>query len=106
MRIVPDHRILGMVTYPLDEILLATLVSFVCGADDWDGVEEVGSGALGWLREFLPFESGVASAQILRRWSGVFRLGLRRYARFRARSSASDRFIQYAALLPVTRYLQ
>ena len=25
MRVVPDHRIPGMVTYPLDEILLATL---------------------------------------------------------------------------------
>lgn len=29
MRIVPDHRIAGMVTYPLDELLLATLVGVV-----------------------------------------------------------------------------
>ncbi len=35
MRMVPDHRISGMVTYPLDEILLATLAGVVCGADDW-----------------------------------------------------------------------
>ena len=28
-----------MVTYPLDEVLLATLVDVVCGADDWEGVE-------------------------------------------------------------------
>jgi hypothetical protein len=27
-----------MVTYPLDEVLVATLVGVVCGADDWEGV--------------------------------------------------------------------
>lgn len=71
MRIVPDHRIPGMVTYPLDEILLTTLVGVVCGADDWEGIEEVAVGALEWLRAFLPFENGVATAQTLRK---VFRL--------------------------------
>lgn len=71
MRIVPDHRIPGMVTYPLDEILLSTLVGVVCGADDWEGVEEVATGALDWLREFLSFEHGIATAQTLRK---VFRL--------------------------------
>jgi DDE_Tnp_1-associated len=71
MRIVPDHRIAGMVTYPLDEILLTTLAGVVCGADDWEGVEEVATGALDWLRRFLPFENGIATAQTLRK---VFRL--------------------------------
>lgn len=71
MRIVPDHRIPGMVTYPLDEILLTTLVGVVCGADDWEGVEEAATGALDWLRAFLPFENGIATAQTLRK---VFRL--------------------------------
>jgi predicted transposase YbfD/YdcC len=71
MRIVPDHRVPGMVTYPLDEVLLATLVGVVCGADDWEGVEEVATGALDWLRGFLPFANGVPTAQTLRK---VFRL--------------------------------
>ena len=71
MRVVPDHRIPGMVTYPLDEVLLATLVGVVCGADDWDGVEEVATGALDWLRGFLPFKNGIPTAQTLRK---VFRL--------------------------------
>lgn len=71
MRIVPDHRIPGMVTYPLDEILLTTLAAVICGADDWEGVEEVATGALDWLRAFLPFENGIATAQTLRK---VFRL--------------------------------
>ena len=71
MRVVPDHRIPGMVTYPLDEILLATLAGIVCGADDWDGIEEIATGALDWLRGFLPFAEGVPTAQTFRK---VFRL--------------------------------
>ena len=71
MRVVPDHRIAGMVTYPLDEVLLATLVGVVCGADDWEGVEEVAEGSLDWLRGFLPFAAGIPTAQTLRK---VFRL--------------------------------
>ena len=55
MRAVPDHRIPGMVTYPLDEIFLATLVGVVRGPDDWEGVEEIAKGALDWLCGFLPF---------------------------------------------------
>jgi predicted transposase YbfD/YdcC len=60
-----------MVSYPLDEILLSALVGVVCGADDWEGIEEVASGALAWLRTFLPFTHGIARAQTLRK---VFRL--------------------------------
>ena len=71
MRVVPDHRIRGMVTYPLDEVLLATLVGVVCGADDWEGVEEVATGALEWLCGFLPLVNGIPTAQTLRK---VFRL--------------------------------
>src|SRR5271157_1444189 len=71
MRVVPDHRIPGMVTYPLDEVLLATLVGVVCGADDWEGVEDVATGALDWLRGFLPFANGIPRAQTFRK---VFRL--------------------------------
>src|ERR1700679_3068098 len=67
MRVVPDHRIPGMVIYPLDELLFATLVGVVCGADDWEGVEEVATGALDWLRGFLPFANGIPTAQPLRR---------------------------------------
>lgn len=71
MRVVPDHRIPGMLTYPLDEILLATLVGVVCGADDWEGIEEIARGTLEWLRGFLPFTNGVPTAQTFRK---VFRL--------------------------------
>jgi hypothetical protein len=39
MKEIPDHRITGMVIYPLDEILLATLVGGLCGADDGEAIE-------------------------------------------------------------------
>jgi len=71
MQRVPDHRIAGMVTYPLDEILLATLASVVCGADDWESVELLSTEALDWLRQFLPFDAGLPCAQTFRK---VFRL--------------------------------
>lgn len=71
MRVVPDHRVVGMVTYPLDEILLATLTGVLCGADDWEGIETVGLGLMEWLRQFLPFRRGVPTAQTFRK---VFRL--------------------------------
>jgi len=71
MRNVPDHRIPGMTTYPLDEVLLSTLVAVVCGADDWEEVEGVAEGALAWLQGFLPFAEGVPTAQTFRK---VFRL--------------------------------
>ena len=58
-------------TYPLDEVLLATLVGVVCGADGWQGVEEVATGAVDWLRGFLPFASGAPTAQTFRK---AFRL--------------------------------
>ncbi len=35
IREIPDHRVPGMVTYPLDEILLSALVGVLCGGDDW-----------------------------------------------------------------------
>lgn len=71
MKIVPDHRVAGMVTYPLDEILLATLVGVICGADDWEAVEDFASEGLDWLQRFLPYAHGVPSAQTFRK---VFRL--------------------------------
>jgi predicted transposase YbfD/YdcC len=66
IRTIPDHRIVGLVDYPLDEILFATLV--LCGADDFDDVESIGSELLDWLRGFLPYENGVASGQTFRRF--------------------------------------
>jgi predicted transposase YbfD/YdcC len=67
MRSVPDYRVVGMITYPLDEILLATLVGVLCGADDWDEIEDMSEAYLDWLRQFLPYKSGIPTAQTFRK---------------------------------------
>jgi predicted transposase YbfD/YdcC len=68
---LPDPRIAGMITYPMDEMLLAALVGVLCGAEDFDDVESIGLELADWLRGFLPFEHGIAPAQTMRR---VFRV--------------------------------
>ncbi|MDD5036275.1 MAG: ISAs1 family transposase, partial [Methylococcaceae bacterium] len=49
----PMHR--------LEEILRVALCGVLSGADGWAGVALWGQGKLPWLRQFLPFENGVAS---------------------------------------------
>jgi hypothetical protein len=61
--IVPDPRIVGMVTYPLGEILLVALVGTLCRMEDWKEIVYFAEEQLEWLRRFLPFENGVASAK-------------------------------------------
>lgn len=64
---VEDHRIAGMTTYPLDEVLLTELVGLLCRGEDFDEIEIICAEHLSWLRRFLPFCKGVAPAQTLRR---------------------------------------
>lgn len=71
IKTIEDHRIVGMVTYPLDEVLLTTLVGLLCRADDFDEIELLGQEQLGWLRQFLPFKDGIPQAQTFRK---IFRL--------------------------------
>jgi len=67
IKTVEDHRIPGMTTYPLDEVLLTVLVGLLCRMEDFDEIAMFGEGQLSWLRRFLPFRHGVAPAQTLRR---------------------------------------
>ena len=60
-----------MVTYPLDEVLLTTLVGVLWRADDFDEIELLGQEHLNWLRQFLPFKDGIPQAQTFRK---IFRL--------------------------------
>ena len=69
--IVEDHRVPGMMIYPINEVLLTTLVGLICRAEDFDEVELTGREQLEWLRRFLPFEHGIPQAQTFRK---IFRL--------------------------------
>ncbi|MGH6796422.1 MAG: ISAs1 family transposase [Methylocella sp.] len=71
IKVVPEHRVPGMVTYPLDEILLSTVVGVLCGGDDWETIELLSHEYLAWLKQFLPYQHGIPKAQTFRK---VFRL--------------------------------
>ena len=66
IRIVPDPRVLGMVTYPLEEILLVALVGTLCRMEDWDEIVYFAEEQQDWFRRFLAFENGIASAKTFR----------------------------------------
>lgn len=68
---VPDHRVVGMINYPLNEVLLSTLVGVLCGADDFEAIELLSLEYLPWLKQFLPFEHGIPKAQTFRK---IFRV--------------------------------
>jgi len=71
MQGLEDYRIAGMVTYPLDELLLATLVGVLCGAEDWEEIVCFAQDQVLWLRQFLPYKNGIAAE---RTFSRVFSL--------------------------------
>jgi predicted transposase YbfD/YdcC len=54
-----DPRVLGLVTYKLNEILLCTLCAIICRSQDWEEISCWGKYHIKWLRKILPFESGI-----------------------------------------------
>lgn len=55
---LPDPRQIIKVIYPLDEILLLSLLAVVAGAETFTGIAEFGRMKLGFLRRFRPFANG------------------------------------------------
>src|SRR5690606_14070892 len=53
-----DPRQLSKVVYPLEEILLLSLLAVVAGAETFTGIAEFGRLKLDLLRRFLPFANG------------------------------------------------
>lgn len=67
LKTVSDPRIVGMTTYPLEEILLVILTGVLCRGEDFDEIEYICTRELSWLRAILPYKHGIAPAQTLRR---------------------------------------
>jgi predicted transposase YbfD/YdcC len=55
---LPDHRQAGKVTYPLDEILLFSLLAVLAGAETFVDMARFGEKKLALLRRFRPFRDG------------------------------------------------
>jgi predicted transposase YbfD/YdcC len=68
---LPEPRISGMVTYPLNEILLVSLCAVLSGCDDFVEISEYGKEKLEFLRKFLPFSNGIPSHDT---YANVFRM--------------------------------
>ncbi len=58
---LPDHRQAGKVTYPLDEILLLSLLAVLAGAEGFTDIARFGERKLDLLRRFRPFADGTPS---------------------------------------------
>ena len=56
-----DHRQSGKVTYPLDEILLLSLLAVLAGAEGFTDIARFGERKLGLLRRLRPFADGTPS---------------------------------------------
>lgn len=64
---LPDPRrtIKGHFKYPLDEILFLVISAVLCGADGWVSINTFGKKKLAWLRQYLPYENGIPSHDML-----------------------------------------
>jgi predicted transposase YbfD/YdcC len=55
---LPDHRQRGKVLYPLDEVLLLSLLAVLAGAETFVDIARFGDKKLDLLRRFRPFHDG------------------------------------------------
>lgn len=65
--LLEDPRVSGLITYPLNEILLCALCGIMCRCEDWDEISCWSSHHIKWLKQFFSFNNGAASAQTFSR---------------------------------------
>lgn len=66
-RRIRDYRLMGMILYPLDEVLFLVLCGCICGFDDIDETVMWGKANIKWLRKFLPYENNIPTAKTVRK---------------------------------------
>jgi predicted transposase YbfD/YdcC len=64
---IEEPRVPGLVTYPLPEVIFSTLVGVMCRMADWEEIEFFARHNIEWLRRFLPYRTGIPSAQTFAR---------------------------------------
>ena len=65
--LLEDPRVSGLITYPLNEMLLCALCGIMCRCEDWDEISCWSSHHIKWLKQFFSFNNGAASAQAFSR---------------------------------------
>ena len=58
---MPDPRINRCKKHELSDILYITIVAVLCGANDWEEIEEFGEAREEWFRVFLKLPNGIPS---------------------------------------------
>lgn len=54
--------------YTMSAIFLCTLSAAICGAEGWQGVEDVGKAKVDYLSQFLPYKNSIPSDDTFRRF--------------------------------------
>ncbi len=55
----------GNFKYPLNEIFFLVISAVISGTEDWQGIALFGEEKIAWLRNFLPYEKGTPSHDVL-----------------------------------------
>lgn len=58
---IPDPRIERKKLHKLHDIIFITIAAVICGADDWDDIEDWGNLKLDWLKTMLELPNGIPS---------------------------------------------
>ena len=58
---LPDPRIDRCKKHELSDILYITIVAVLCGANDWEEIEEFGQAREEWFMDFLKLPNGIPS---------------------------------------------
>lgn len=64
---VDDKRVVNMIDYPLEEIIMLVFLAVMGNANGWDEISLFGRENLAWLRKFLPYKNGIPSHDTIRR---------------------------------------
>jgi hypothetical protein len=75
---MPDPRQRGKVAYPLNEILLLSLLAVIAGAETFTEIARFGQSKIKLLQRFLPFANGTPAHDHLGSFAGggrIIRLG-------------------------------
>lgn len=68
---LPDPRVERTKRYPLVEIILLVIAATVSGCEGWKQIKDFGDMKLAWLRQYLPYQSGIpvddTIARVMRR---------------------------------------
>ncbi|MDQ7075366.1 MAG: ISAs1 family transposase [Gammaproteobacteria bacterium] len=64
---IPDPRIEGKCSHKLVDIIAISICAIICGAEDWNSIEEFGQTKQSWFESFLELPHGIPSHDTFRR---------------------------------------